>query len=147
MTGFEAGAWQGVMVPAKTPVAAVERLNAELMKALKDPGVLEKLRVQGAEPLGSTPRRTATTSRAKSSAGQGCQKHGRVPGLKESKTMTILDGLSLTGIPPEGEALRAECALFCRTLSKAFLRMSAPNPGADTTRPSAASWVKKAGSA
>ncbi|EFI60800.1 MULTISPECIES: tripartite tricarboxylate transporter substrate binding protein [Comamonas] len=54
MTGFEAGAWQGVMVPAKTPVAVVERLNAELMKALKDPGVLEKLRVQGAEPLGST---------------------------------------------------------------------------------------------
>ncbi|KGG94708.1 MULTISPECIES: Bug family tripartite tricarboxylate transporter substrate binding protein [Comamonas] len=56
MTGFEAGAWQGVMVPAKTPVAVVERLNAELMKALKDPGVLEKLRVQGAEPLGSTPK-------------------------------------------------------------------------------------------
>ena len=56
MTGFEAGAWQGVMVPAKTPVAVVERLNAELMKALKDPGVLEKLRVQGTEPLGSTPK-------------------------------------------------------------------------------------------
>jgi len=56
MTGFEAGAWQGVMVPAKTPDAVVERLNAELMKALKDPGVLEKLRVQGTEPLGSTPK-------------------------------------------------------------------------------------------
>ncbi|MNW22279.1 Tripartite tricarboxylate transporter family receptor [compost metagenome] len=26
------------------------------MKALKDPGVLEKLRVQGTEPLGSTPK-------------------------------------------------------------------------------------------
>jgi tripartite-type tricarboxylate transporter receptor subunit TctC len=56
MTGFEAGAWQGVMVPAKTPDAVVERLNAELMKALKDPGVLEKLRVQGTEALGSTPK-------------------------------------------------------------------------------------------
>ena len=55
MTGFEAGAWQGVMVPAKTPDAIVERLNAELMKALRNPGVLEKLRVQGTEPLGSTP--------------------------------------------------------------------------------------------
>lgn len=54
MTGFEAGAWQGVMVPAKTPDAVVQRLNAELLKALKDPGVLEKLRVQGTEPLGST---------------------------------------------------------------------------------------------
>ncbi|WP_429951014.1 Bug family tripartite tricarboxylate transporter substrate binding protein [Comamonas sediminis] len=56
MTGFEAGAWQGVMVPAKTPDAVVQRLNAELLKALKDPGVLEKLRVQGTEPLGSTPQ-------------------------------------------------------------------------------------------
>jgi len=56
MTGFEAGAWQGVMVPAKTPDAIVQRLNAELMKALKDPSVLEKLRVQGTEPLGSTPQ-------------------------------------------------------------------------------------------
>ena len=51
MTGFEAGAWQGVMVPAKTPDVIVERLNAELMKALRNPGVLEKLRVQGTEPL------------------------------------------------------------------------------------------------
>lgn len=56
MTGFEAGAWQGVMVPAKTPDAVVQRLNAELLKALKDPGVLEKLRLQGTEPLGSTPQ-------------------------------------------------------------------------------------------
>ncbi|WP_027011104.1 tripartite tricarboxylate transporter substrate binding protein [Comamonas sp. B-9] len=56
MTGFEAGAWQGVMVPAKTPDVVVQRLNAELLKALKDPGVLEKLRVQGTEPLGSTPQ-------------------------------------------------------------------------------------------
>lgn len=56
MTGFEAGAWQGVMVPAKTPDAVVARLNAEILKALKDPGVLEKLRVQGTEPLGSTPQ-------------------------------------------------------------------------------------------
>ena len=56
MSGFDAGAWQGVMLPAKTPDAIVQRLNNELMKALKDPGVLEKLRLQGTEPLGSTPQ-------------------------------------------------------------------------------------------
>ena len=44
------------MLPAKTPDAIVQRLNTELMKALKDPGVLEKLRLQGTEPLGSTPQ-------------------------------------------------------------------------------------------
>ena len=55
MPGFEAGAWQGVMVPAGTPAAVVQRLNAEINKALQSADVREKLAVQGAEPLGSTP--------------------------------------------------------------------------------------------
>lgn len=55
MPGFEAGAWQGVMAPAKTPEATVARLNAEILKALKSRAVLDKLEQQGAEPLGSTP--------------------------------------------------------------------------------------------
>jgi len=54
MPGFEAGAWQGVMVPAATPPAVVQRLNAEINKALKSQDVMDKLAVQGAEPLGST---------------------------------------------------------------------------------------------
>jgi tripartite-type tricarboxylate transporter receptor subunit TctC len=55
MPGFEVGAWQGVMVPAGTPAPVVERLNAEIVKALKAPDVRERLALQGAEPLGSTP--------------------------------------------------------------------------------------------
>ena len=55
MPGFEAGAWQGVMVPAHTPQPIIDRLNQAFMKALKDPQVLEKLRAQSTEPLGSTP--------------------------------------------------------------------------------------------
>jgi tripartite-type tricarboxylate transporter receptor subunit TctC len=54
MPGFEVGAWQGVMVPAGTPQPVVERLNAEIQKALKSPDVRERLALQGAEPLGST---------------------------------------------------------------------------------------------
>lgn len=56
MPGFEVGAWQGVMVPAGTPPAVVERLNAEIVKALNSPEVRERLALQGAEPLGSTPQ-------------------------------------------------------------------------------------------
>lgn len=56
MPGFEVGAWQGVMVPTGTPPAVVERLNAEIVKALKSPDVRERLAQQGAEPLGSTPQ-------------------------------------------------------------------------------------------
>lgn len=55
MPGFEAGAWQGMMVPAGTPAAIVQRLNTEVMKALHSAEVRDKLAVQGAEPLGSTP--------------------------------------------------------------------------------------------
>jgi tripartite-type tricarboxylate transporter receptor subunit TctC len=54
MPGFEVGAWQGVMVPAATPKAVVERLNAEINKALQHPDVKAKLAAQGAEPLGSS---------------------------------------------------------------------------------------------
>lgn len=55
MPKFEVGAWQGMLVPAKTPADIVKRLNAEVMKALNSPDVKAKLAVQGAEPLGSTP--------------------------------------------------------------------------------------------
>jgi tripartite-type tricarboxylate transporter receptor subunit TctC len=55
MPGFDVGAWQGVMVPAGTPKAVIDRLNAEINKALKTPEVKAKLAAQGAEPLGSTP--------------------------------------------------------------------------------------------
>ncbi len=55
MPGFDAGAWQGVMVPAKTPPAVVQRLSAEINKALQSDDVRAKLALQGAEPLGSTP--------------------------------------------------------------------------------------------
>jgi tripartite-type tricarboxylate transporter receptor subunit TctC len=55
MTNFEIGAWQGILVPAKTPAAIVQKLNAAALKALADPSVKAKLAIQGAEPLGSTP--------------------------------------------------------------------------------------------
>lgn len=55
MPGFEVGAWQGVMVPTNTPKPIIQRLNAEVMKALQTPEVRQKLALQGAEPLGSTP--------------------------------------------------------------------------------------------
>ena len=55
MPGFEVGAWQGLMVPVNTPKPIIQRLNAEVMKALQSPDVRQKLALQGAEPLGSTP--------------------------------------------------------------------------------------------
>ena len=55
MPGFEVGAWQGLMAPANTPRPVIQRLNAEVMKALQSAEVRQKLALQGVEPLGSTP--------------------------------------------------------------------------------------------
>lgn len=47
--------WNGILVPAKTPRAIVERLHAETEKALALPEVKAKLAPQGVEPLPLTP--------------------------------------------------------------------------------------------
>lgn len=43
LPGFEVGVWYGFAVPSATPRAAVERLNAEMAKALRNPQVAERL--------------------------------------------------------------------------------------------------------
>lgn len=52
---FEALAYWGVIAPAKTPPAIVERMNAEVQKALKDPAVAERLGAQGMTITGQGP--------------------------------------------------------------------------------------------
>jgi tripartite-type tricarboxylate transporter receptor subunit TctC len=47
--------WMGMLAPAKTPTAIVERLRAETEKALKHPNVVEKFAAQGIEPMLLTP--------------------------------------------------------------------------------------------
>jgi tripartite-type tricarboxylate transporter receptor subunit TctC len=59
MPGFEVGAWQGILAPAKTSPAIVSRLNKEVMQALSSPDVIEKLQAQGAQLLKSTPEEYA----------------------------------------------------------------------------------------
>jgi tripartite-type tricarboxylate transporter receptor subunit TctC len=47
--------WYGALAPAKTPSAAVARLNAAFVKVLENPQVKERLLAQGAEAASSTP--------------------------------------------------------------------------------------------
>ncbi|HTP46062.1 MAG TPA: tripartite tricarboxylate transporter substrate binding protein [Casimicrobiaceae bacterium] len=53
--GFEALAWNGVLVAAGTPRQIVDRLNAEINAILKDPAVKSALNAQGFELIGGTP--------------------------------------------------------------------------------------------
>ncbi|MFD1711937.1 tripartite tricarboxylate transporter substrate binding protein [Ottowia sp. GY511] len=47
--------WNGVVAPAGTPVAIVERLSREIAIALKKPALRSKLAAVGAEAVGNTP--------------------------------------------------------------------------------------------
>jgi tripartite-type tricarboxylate transporter receptor subunit TctC len=53
--GFEAPAWWAVLAPAKTPPELVQRLNAEINKALTLPDVAAKLAAQGISISAGTP--------------------------------------------------------------------------------------------
>ncbi len=53
--GFEVTVWFGLVAPAGTPRAVVQKLNAEVTKILAMPDVRERFMAQGVEPQGSTP--------------------------------------------------------------------------------------------
>ncbi len=53
--GFDTGVWYGIYVPAKTPKAVVDQLNAELVAILKSPELASWLRDQGLQPVADTP--------------------------------------------------------------------------------------------
>lgn len=62
--GFSFGAWKGLMVPAATPTAIVERLHAATTKALEKPELRKRLLALGAEPVGNTPAQFAELIKA-----------------------------------------------------------------------------------
>jgi len=43
--------WNGMLVPAKTPPELINRLHEETLKVLRQPGVIEKFKPQGIEPM------------------------------------------------------------------------------------------------
>ena len=52
--GFEAVNWYALVAPGKTPPALLDRINAELVKVLKDPDVRKQLGEHGMEPAPMT---------------------------------------------------------------------------------------------
>jgi tripartite-type tricarboxylate transporter receptor subunit TctC len=62
--GFELNSWYGMMAPAGTPKPIVTRLQQELAAALKKPDVIEWMKQNGLDPVGSTPEEHAAHIRA-----------------------------------------------------------------------------------
>jgi tripartite-type tricarboxylate transporter receptor subunit TctC len=64
--GFEALAWNGVLVPSGTPGLVVQRLNREINAILKDASVKSALNAQGFELIGGTPEDFANLIKSES---------------------------------------------------------------------------------
>jgi tripartite-type tricarboxylate transporter receptor subunit TctC len=60
LPGYQAYAWNGLLAPAGTPPAVVNRLSEELKTALTQPAVQEKFSAQGFAATWTAPAQTAT---------------------------------------------------------------------------------------
>ncbi|WP_305746526.1 tripartite tricarboxylate transporter substrate binding protein [Acidovorax sp. A1169] len=59
LPGYEVSPWFAVFMPAGTPAPIVNKLNAALRDAMKQPDVVARFETIGAEPVGSTPAELA----------------------------------------------------------------------------------------
>jgi tripartite-type tricarboxylate transporter receptor subunit TctC len=53
--GYEAVQWYGLFAPGKTPQPIITKLHDAMVGALKSPAIGDKLKIDGAEAVGSTP--------------------------------------------------------------------------------------------
>ena len=54
IAGFTGGTWFGVLAPARTSPAIVERLNKEIAAILRAPDVVQTFNERGIEPVGNS---------------------------------------------------------------------------------------------
>jgi tripartite-type tricarboxylate transporter receptor subunit TctC len=59
MTGYDAGIWIGLLAPAATPPAVIEKLSAAANAALNNEAVRTALKQQGTDPVGGSPKEFA----------------------------------------------------------------------------------------
>jgi tripartite-type tricarboxylate transporter receptor subunit TctC len=58
--GFDVDNWYAMFMPAGTPKPIVDKLNAEILKALKSSDVTSYMAKEGGQPVGSTPQELAS---------------------------------------------------------------------------------------
>lgn len=58
--GYETGSWYGIVVPAGTPKAAIDRLSREIIAIVRSPEITNRLNSEAVIPVGSTPAEFTT---------------------------------------------------------------------------------------
>jgi tripartite-type tricarboxylate transporter receptor subunit TctC len=54
LKGFQAVAWNGLTAPARTPRNVIDKINADVQKVIRSPELVEKLKAEGSDPVGSS---------------------------------------------------------------------------------------------
>jgi tripartite-type tricarboxylate transporter receptor subunit TctC len=55
LPGYEGNLWIGIMAPAGTPQAVIDKIAAASAKAARAAAIVERLTRDGVEPIGGTP--------------------------------------------------------------------------------------------
>ena len=64
LPGYRAEAFQGMVAPAGVPQAIVSKISAEVARIVRSPDVAQRFQLDGAEPVGSTPKEFAAFLKA-----------------------------------------------------------------------------------
>ncbi|MBM3358698.1 MAG: tripartite tricarboxylate transporter substrate binding protein [Betaproteobacteria bacterium] len=64
LPGYRAEAFQGMVAPAGVPPVIVNKISAEVARIVREPDVAQRFQLDGAEPVGSTPKEFAAFLRA-----------------------------------------------------------------------------------
>ena len=72
--GYEATNWNGLVVRSGTPPAVIAHLNREIVAALNEPAIAERLKGRGLEPIGDTPQQFDKYLKSEAAKWQGLVK-------------------------------------------------------------------------
>ena len=59
MKGFQAVGWNGLSAPARTPKEVIARISADVLKVIRSPELIERLKLEGSDPVGNSPQQFA----------------------------------------------------------------------------------------
>jgi tripartite-type tricarboxylate transporter receptor subunit TctC len=82
LKGFQATAWNGLSAPAGTPKSVIARINADVVKVLHSPELVERLKAEGSDPVGNSPEQFTAFLREETAKWSKVIKFAGIEGLE-----------------------------------------------------------------
>jgi tripartite-type tricarboxylate transporter receptor subunit TctC len=82
LKGFQAVAWNGLSAPVRTPKNVIGRINADVLKVIRSPQLLERLKAEGSDPVGDSPEQFAAFLREETAKWNKVIKFADIKGLQ-----------------------------------------------------------------